>query len=208
MTRQKKRVKVIYWVVDVQNDFMKPDGALAVKDADTIVENLKNKYNDFSSKGMQIVFTKDWHFEKSEELSSTPDYKTTFPNHCMAYTDGAKLIDIYDGVEDSVEELDWTQYYNYQDLCEIAKSKEIIIKKDKFDVFAGNKYTEQLLSIIQPDVVYVSGVATNVCVDQAVMGLLKRGIEVRVITNTIKELPNLPVHEVIDVWVSNGAKLI
>lgn len=206
----KKREKVIYWVVDVQNDFMKPDGALYVKDAEQIIPNIVSNIKKFKTRDVTKIFTMDLHFENSEEISKNPDFITKFPNHCMADTEGAMLIDevaelIYPV---DVDVIDWMDFYNYQDLCEIAKCKTIILSKDKFDIFTGNQYVEKLLEIIKPDVVYVSGVASNVCVNYAVLGLLERGIKVNVITNTIKELPNLPLSPIIDKWVSAGAVLV
>ena len=52
----------------------------------------------------------------------------------------------------------------------------------------------------------VYGVATNVCVDCAVRGLLERKVDVYVVEDAIKELPGLPLPY--EDWKSKGAYLI
>lgn len=204
-----KRQTTIHWVVDAQNDFMSSNGSLYVQGAEDIKKNIARNVKMFHDKFVTQVFTMDWHYDKSEELSESPDFINTFPNHCMANTTGAELIsEIQTLIGEHFDECSWTDYYNYQDMVQICKEKYIIIKKDKFDVFTGNQYTDKIVTLLNPDIVYISGVATNVCVDRAVMGFLERGVKVRVIVDSIKELPNIPINPVIDAWVSKGAKLV
>jgi nicotinamidase/pyrazinamidase len=74
-----------------------------------------------------------------------------------------------------------------------GKYRNFLIRKDAFDVFQGNRNTEQLLKQLSPETVVVYGVTTNVCVNDAVVGLAKRVNRVIVIENAIKELPNIPL---------------
>lgn len=207
---KKKNQKKLLWVVDVQNDFMLPNGKLYVQGAEKIIPNIVENIVKFKKLGAQIVCTMDYHKEDSAELSKNPDFINTFPEHCMMNTDGANLVDdigmnIYPS---NTETVDWFGFYNYQDLCEIAKEDKIIITKDKFDVFTGNPYTNKLVEIIKPDVVYVCGVATSICVNFAILGLLERGIEVHVLIDSIKDLPSFGnSKETIDNWVNKGAIL-
>jgi len=54
----------------------------------------------------------------------------------------------------------------------------------------------------------VYGVATNVCVNYAVVGLKERGIDVYAVVDAIKELPGLPLKEVLNSWENSGVNLI
>ncbi len=213
----KKKEKKILWVVDAQNDFMKPDGLLYVEGAEKIIPNIKKHIERFQKIETDnfhdplIICTMDLHKENSAELSTNPDFVNTFPKHCMADSDGADLVDEIAEViyPVSVDVIDWFDYYNYQDLCEIARQQKIIITKDKFDVFSGNPFTDKLLEIIKPDTVYVCGLATSICVNYAVLGLLKRGIRVYILTDSIKDLPSFGSSKAtIDKWVSAGAILV
>ena len=48
-------------VVDMQNDFIKKDGALSVPNAETIVENINKLIETFISTSDVIFFTRDMH---------------------------------------------------------------------------------------------------------------------------------------------------
>ena len=61
---------------------------------------------------------------------------------------------------------------------------------------------------MKPKFIIVYGVATNVCVNFAVMGLVERGYIVTVIIDAIKELPNLSVDDIIEKWVNRGINII
>jgi nicotinamidase/pyrazinamidase len=90
----------------------------------------------------------------------------------------------------------------------MREHRNIVIRKDKFDVFTGNPYTQDIIDALRPQATVVYGVATDVCVDFAVKGLLERGIKVYVPTDAIKELPIRPLEETLNEWESLGAELV
>ncbi|MEK6758105.1 MAG: cysteine hydrolase family protein [Nanoarchaeota archaeon] len=197
-------MKTIFWNVDTQYDFMREDGKLPVVNAKTIEANLAKLTFIAMDEGVQVVNTGDWHTKDSKEFSDKPNFINTFPPHCVQNTKGAEFVLATKPENPYV--IDWQQARI--DKKKIESTRNIVIYKDAFDVFAGNSYTDRILEIIKPDRAIVYGVATNVCVDFAVRGLLERKIEVYVPTNAIKELPNLSLQEVLDRWVAKGAKLI
>jgi nicotinamidase/pyrazinamidase len=206
------RGKTIFWNVDTQYDFMRPDGKLYVKDAETIEPNLEILTQYAKAKGIQVVSTADWHTPGSEELSESPDYKTTFPQHCMQRTRGAEFV--HATRPSSPLELSWHGPSAYEYFLEneshlrhaIHAHRDIVLYKDKFDVFAGSPYADKVVDLIAPSRAIVYGVATNVCVDYAVRGLLERKVEVYVVQDAIKELPNIPVEPVYESWRALGAR--
>jgi nicotinamidase/pyrazinamidase len=88
----------------------------------------------------------------------------------------------------------------------VREHRNIVIRKDAFDVFLGNPHTAEILKIILPKTVAVYGLTTNVCVDAAVAGLVKRVENVFVITEAIKELLNIPLP--FENWKKLGVQLI
>lgn len=197
--------KILFWNVDTQVDFVEETGRLAVPKAVEIRPVLRRLTDFAKEKGIQVVNTADWHNESTKEISETPDFVNTFPKHCMEYTRGASYIsETYPRTPFVV--LDWSEAYDDDMIRQISSVQNIVVRKDMFDVFSGNPYTRKLVSYIAPSVVYVYGLATNVCVDFAVMGLLARQIKVFVIEDGIKELPNIdsPVSK----WVESGAILV
>lgn len=196
---------VLFWNVDTQYDFMRPDGALYVKDAEQIEHNLEDLTDLAALLGIKVVNTADWHTMASPELSNKPDYKTTFPPHCLQDTKGAGYIRATRPEDPCI--ISW-QHKGYSEQ-DVLTSREIVLYKDRFDAFdsEGAPFTDSIVKLLQPQRAIVYGVATNVCVDFAVKGLRQRGVEVYVITDAIKELPNLPLEEVLQEWQKLGAHL-
>ncbi len=86
-------------VIDMQNDFI--DGALGTKEAVGIVNNVKNKINEYNKNGDEIIYTRDTH---TENYLQTSEGKKLPVEHCIKdtygwqiadglYVDGAKIID-------------------------------------------------------------------------------------------------------------------
>lgn len=195
----------LFWNVDTQVDFMLPQGKLYVSGAELIVPKLKKLTKLALTNSIRVVSTADFHYEDSKELSLNPDYVETFPPHCMANTSGAKYITETNPKDPIIFE--WKKNFNISaKISEIEKHRNIIIRKDAFNVFEGNPFTDEIISAISPETVVVYGVATNVCVNDAVIGLAKRVKYVYVIEDAIKELPNIPLP--FETWKKLGVKMI
>lgn len=195
-------MKTVFWNVDTQHDFMRPDGKLYVKDAEKI-EGALEKITKLAAKhNIQVINTADWHTSNSAELSNDPDYRLTFPEHCMQGTKGAEYVPATNPEKPYVIEWDQESINEYA----VKNTRNIVIHKDDFDVFKGNPYTDKVLDIIKPDVAIVYGVATNVCVNYAVRGLLDRKVKVYVVEDAIKELPGLPIEKITQEWEKKGAE--
>ena len=182
----------LFWNVDTQFDFISPQGKLYVPGAELLKPNWAKLTQLAKSKSITVINTADWHCTNSAELSSNPDYIATFPLHCLANTQGAELIE--ETVPENPFIIDWDKemVINHGQITS-GKHKNFVIRKDAFDVFKGNQYTEVLLKLLSPEIVVVYGVTTNVCVNDAVIGLAKRVKNVIVVENAIKELPNIPL---------------
>lgn len=181
---------ILFWNVDTQIDFIEPDGKLYVEGAEKL-KPVYRKITDFAGENqIRVINTCDFHLINSQELSSNPDFKTTFPEHCMAGTKGAEYIAETKPVLPAI--VDWmTHLAILPQLANAKQFRNIVIRKDSFDVFEGNPYTAKILGLIHPDKIFVYGVSTNVCVDMAVCGLAQRGYKVYVFEDAIKELPGI-----------------
>ncbi|TKG90481.1 cysteine hydrolase [Puteibacter caeruleilacunae] len=197
--------KVLFWNVDTQVDFIEPTGKLYAPGAEEIRPILGKITSYAKDNRIKVVNTADHHKITSEELSSHPDYIDSFPQHCMAGSKGAAFVE--ETNPDNPLILEWDkEYVLHEDFFDAGKHRNILIRKDSFDVFEGNPNTENFLSLINPERIFVYGVTTNVCVDYAVVGLAERGYEVFVIEDGIKELPNIPLP--FDKWTELGVKMI
>lgn len=191
----------VLWVVDIQNDFMLKSGKLYVPDAETIIPNVVAVIEWARKNNIKVIFTADWHYKDSAEISHVPDYIETFPEHCMADTEGAAIIN---NLDVGATRMEWTKTYTNAELIYMS-TQETIILKDAFDVFIGNPNTDDFINILHPSVVYLIGVAGNVCVDKAVKGFIKKGIHLIVFKNCIKDLPSIPT--CINEWKKSGVKI-
>ncbi len=195
----------LFWNVDTQIDFVYPRGKLYVQDAENLRPQWKKLTRLAGKKKIRVVNTADYHYPNSAELDANPDFVNTFPEHCMADSRGADFIKETDP-EDPVI-FDWDkEYLITSDFFEPGRHRNFIIRKDAFDVFSGNPATEIILKNIKPETVVVYGVTTNVCVDAAVKGLNRKVKNVYVVTDAIKELPNLPLP--FSDWEKKGVQLI
>jgi nicotinamidase/pyrazinamidase len=202
-------MKTVFWNVDTQYDFMRDDetfkGALPVPAAREIEPNLEKLTNYARENNVQVVNTADWHNKDSKEFADEPNFQTTFPPHCLAGTKGAGYVPATE--PENAYTVDW-QDANLDEKALAEHKGDIVILKDEFSVFTGNKYAEKVVEVVNPERAVVYGVATNVCVDFAVRGLLERGVDVYVPVDAIKELPALPLEETLNAWKEAGARLV
>jgi len=196
--------ELIFWNVDTQFDFVSPEGKLCVEGAELLKSKWKNLTVLAEKNSIRVVNTADFHFDDSAELSTKPDFIKTFPPHCMANTVGADYIP--ETIPTNPVVFDWYKKYNVADLLDSKEIRNIVIRKDAFDVFKGNPFTEAILKILSPKIVVVYGVTTNVCVNDAVVGLASRVETVYVVEDAIKELPNIPLP--FENWRELGVKMI
>lgn len=182
--------KILFWNVDTQKDFMNPDGKLYVPGAELLKDTLKSITRLARKKNIQVINTADYHYINSAEIDRNPDMVNTFPEHCMAGSEGAEYIKETDPMDPTI--FDWDKNYLISDdLLDVSKHRNLVLRKDAFDVFTGSPHTGKVLEILKPDKVFVYGVTTNICVHQAVMGLSKRIKDIFVIKDAIRELPGI-----------------
>jgi nicotinamidase/pyrazinamidase len=193
---------IVFLNVDTQIDFIESKGKLPVPNAESIKPELKRLTEMAEKYKLTVINTCDWHNKNSKELSITPDYINTFPEHCMENTEGANFI------KETAPKNPFILDYNIKSfLAEDAiKYRNIVIRKDKFDLFSGNPYSNSLFEHFDKHVFIVYGVAENVCVNFAVEGLLSRGKEVYIVKEATKGLPG--IDSTVESWKLNGGKII
>lgn len=196
---------ILFWNVDTQIDFIEPTGKLYVKGAEKLKPVFKKITHFATENQIRVINTCDFHLVHSAELYGKPDFVHTFPEHCMAGTSGAEFVAETRPVFPAI--VDWmAQLAILPQLANAKQYRNIVIRKDAFDVFEGNPYADKILDLIHPDKIFVYGVSTNICVDRAVCGLVQRGYKVFVFEDAIKELPKIPLP--VKHWKELGVKMI
>jgi nicotinamidase/pyrazinamidase len=164
---------VVFWDVDTQVDFMVPQGKLYVPDAVEITENLGRLTRHARARRVPRVASVCDHVLEDAEISAAPDFRTTFPPHCLRGSEGQRKIPA------TAMESPLVVPNRPEDPAELRRrlerhTGEILIEKNDFDVFR-NPNTTVVLDALQPETLVVYGVAQDVCDERAVEGFLKRG---------------------------------
>jgi nicotinamidase/pyrazinamidase len=189
---------VILWDVDTQVDFMLPDGKLYVPHAEETVPAMARLVEAARAAGIVHVASADDHELTDEEISEQPDYRTTYPPHCLRGTRGARKVpetEQRDPVPVTFARLP-ERYFD---------GREFLLLKKSFDVFT-NPNTERLLDRFDRDEIVVFGVATDVCDDAAIRGFLERGRKVRFVEDAARGLDEGRVAACTAAWREGGVE--
>jgi nicotinamidase/pyrazinamidase len=150
-------------IVDFQNDFTPPDGALAVPEGDRIAERV----NELARSGRfdVIVATRDWH---SPDHGSFELHGGQWPVHCVQETEGAEL---HPALE--------------QEHVDFVIDKGQHPEADGYSAFEGTELAG-LLRERGIGAVTVVGLATDYCVKSTALGALREGFDVTIDTEGIR----------------------
>ena len=201
------RSDTVFWDVDTQHDFMKADGKLYVPDSEAIIPTLKRLTDHAHAEGVRIIASADDHVPGHRELSDTPDFQETFPEHCMRGTPGqAKIPEtrLRNPLVIEPEPQDPGQ------LAERVRRHEgdLLFHKHWFDVFT-NPNVVPVVDALAPERVVLYGVALDVCNRYAVEGLLRHrpGIQVELVTDATRAIHPDQADTLLRDWERRGVTL-
>ncbi|MBN2314368.1 MAG: isochorismatase family protein [Sedimentisphaerales bacterium] len=197
---------MIFWDVDTQYDFMQPDGRLYVPGAETIISNVSDVRRFALEGGYSMIADIDWHSYDNTEISDEPDFKETFPPHCMAGEPGSERIGFLGDVPIRTIPIDEMDDGAIRELLR-DEQFHIVIRKNSLDVF-DNPNTDKLVRLIEPKRVIVFGVALDFCVYYVVKGLCKfPDIRICVLKDAVKGLEVRPKQEIFDEFKQMGVEI-
>tara|TARA_B100001057_G_scaffold465174_1_gene521060 strand:- start:77 stop:679 length:603 start_codon:yes stop_codon:yes gene_type:complete len=191
-------------IIDIQNDFC-TDGALAVKDAETIIEPINTVQEDFDT----IILTQDWHPKEHRSFASYHDAEVysnmemdygsqiLWPDHCIKGSEGA----------------DFHKNLN-TDKCDLILRKGCNPKIDSYSAFFENdKKTNTGLEgyLIKKEIehIYLCGLAFDYCVFYSALDGKNLGFDVSVFQDLTRAI-NLKNSEEIakKTMIKKGIKLV
>lgn len=158
-------------IVDMQQDFVAPQGALSVRGAEKLIPHIRAEIEASRRNGDLVVWTQDWHPER------TPHFATlggTWPTHCVAGTDGAEVV---------------------PELAALQEQQDLLIRKGVAGEDGYSAFTVQdpILGATSPTELHarlkehavqqvrICGVATDWCVKSTAIDALSLGYTVEVI---------------------------
>jgi nicotinamidase/pyrazinamidase len=165
-------VKRILWDVDTQVDFMESNGKLYVQGARDLAPTMERLVDAARAARVTHVASADDHELTDPEISDAPDFRNTYPPHCLRGTRGAEKI--LETKQRDPLPLGLVPFPPGLLPSMIEGRREILLLKKNFNVFT-NPNADPLLDALDPDEIVVFGVATDVCDDAAIRGFLLRG---------------------------------
>jgi nicotinamidase-related amidase len=121
-------------IVDMQNDFVKPEGKLVVPAARNTVPHLRSLLKSARSLGVPIAYTQDTHFDGDPEWE-------IWPEHCRMGSWGWEIV----------EELQ-------------PDPEDLICQKNRYDGFYGTWLEHVLSRVWQVEHLVIVGTVSNICV--------------------------------------------
>ena len=193
----------ILWDVDTQVDFMEPSGKLYVPGAQDAAPAMERLVDAARAARIVHVASADDHELTDPEISDLPDFRDTYPPHCLRGTRGAEKI--LETKQRDPLPLSLVPFPPGLVPRLIDGRREILLLKKNFNVFT-NPNTEPLLAALDPEEIVVFGVATDVCDDAAILGFLRRGRRVRFVEDASRGLDEDRVAACTAVWRDRGVE--
>jgi nicotinamidase/pyrazinamidase len=193
----------ILWDVDTQVDFMEPSGKLYVPDAKAVAPAMERLVDATRAARLVHVASADDHELTDPEISDTPDFRNTYPRHCLRGTRGAEKI--LETKQFDPVPLSLVPFPPGLVAGLVEGKREILLLKKNFNVFT-NPNTEPLLDALDPDEIIVFGVATDVCDDAAIRGFLLRGRRVLFVEDAARGLDEARTQACTAAWRDRGVQ--
>lgn len=200
-------MSTIFWDVDTQYDFMHSTGKLYVPGSEEIIPVLDRLTRYAHDHGIRIIASADDHVAGHRELSEHPDWKDTFPDHCMRGTPGQRKIAetalhnplVIEPEPQDPERLAARVRHHQGD---------ILFHKHWFDVFT-NPNVLPVVDALGPSRIVLYGVATDVCDRYAIEGLLRHrpGIPITLVTDAARAIDPAAGEALVAEWKRRGVHL-
>jgi nicotinamidase/pyrazinamidase len=190
----------VLWDVDTQVDFVHADGKLAVPGAMEAVPAMARLVEAARAARIPHVASADDHELTDPEISEEPDYSSTYPPHCLRGTRGAARIP-------ETEQEDPVPLALTDVPGKWLRGREFLLLKKSFDVFT-NPNADHVLELLDPEEIVLFGVATDVCNDAAIRGLLARGRKVAFVEDASRGLDETRTTACLAAWRSGGVRFV
>lgn len=191
-------------IVDVQNDFVE-GGSLSVEGGTSLAERLgQHVENGSFDRFDHIVTTQDWHIDPGAHFSKTPDFKDSWPIHCLADEKGSDIL----------TPLSKSLVKNAENG---GKGVSIAVKKGMFEAaYSGFEGTTEdggtlaeCLRELNVDEVTIVGIATEHCVKATAIDAVEEGFSTTVWTDYCVGIDADTIAHVLDVELPEaGVKVI
>ena len=152
-------------VVDVQNDFCE-GGALAVAGGADVARHITEYLRGHRGAYRLVVATRDWHEDPGRHFSDEPDYRESWPVHCVAGSPGARFHPALDS----------------SGFDAVLSKGQHSAAYSGFEAGLAGSDLASILAAAGVSALDVCGLATDYCVRATTLDGLRLGYQVRVLT--------------------------
>ena len=178
-------------VVDVQNDFCE-GGSLAVAGGAEVARRVTELISSSEGRWDHVVATRDWHIDPGSHFSPEPDFRDSWPPHCVVGTSGSDFHPDFD-----------------RELAEAVFDKGAYeAAYSGFEGSAGETSLAEWLRDREVTEVDVVGIATDHCVRATALDAAQEGFKTKVLVDytaaVAEETKQKALQELFDAGVSVG----
>ncbi len=166
-------------IIDMLNDFVSPKGTLYVPGAEELVPRIVKLRKAITDAGCLTIYANDYHAPDDKEFKR-------FPPHCVPGTWGA----IY-----------------YKELAMGVNHNYAIIHKQEMS-FYSNPEAKTIIDVFHIDTLFLTGVATEYCIEAAALESVIYKLKVYVVEDCIKGLDEKMAKNSIETMKSVGVIFI
>jgi nicotinamidase/pyrazinamidase len=188
----------VLWDVDTQVDFVSPDGKLYVPGAEQALPAMARLVEAARRAGIPHVASADDHELSDPEISAEPDFVTLWPPHCLRGTPGAMRLP-------ETQQADPVVLGETEVGSSWLRGREFLLLKKAYDPFT-NPNADRVLELLDPQEIVLFGVATDVCNDAAIRGLLARGRAVTFVEDASRGIDEARTTTCLATWREAGVR--
>jgi nicotinamidase-related amidase len=152
-------VKPALLVIDMQHDFVDRTGSVPCHGASSVVPKIKRLVEKAHETGIPVIYTRELHRANKVDLGRELDGDC--PLHCVQGTRGAEIVEDLNPGE-----------------------KDYVIDKRRYSCFLGTDLLI-LLKGLDVDILYLTGVATDVCVYLTAMDAHQLDYKVKIVEDCV-----------------------
>ncbi|WP_269927990.1 isochorismatase family protein [Kocuria massiliensis] len=198
-------------IVDVQNDFC-PGGPLATSRGAEVAADISAFLQTHHAAYDVVVTTQDWHIEPGTHFSENPDFRESWPVHCLANSPGAAFHPDFDTefVDAMFRKGEYEAAYSGfegllapEDSVMTGEHEPGHMPEDTLKVSLDDWLQEHDVTDVD-----VAGIATDYCVKATAIDATDAGYETRVLVDLTSGVAEETTQEALEDMEDAGIEVI